>query len=121
MRKIIMTAGALVLALGVSLPSQAAVAVAIAPPGSGVNPIPYATPVVVSPAGTEVTFINADPVATHNVVSRAAKGNGQPLFTSGPLAPAGAYAVAGTAALAAGDYEFFCTAHAWMTGTLTVV
>lgn len=93
-------------------------------------------------AGTEATYINLDPLATHNVISDATKkagtgdprlsycGTGKnfantdascPLFWSGAVIPAGeTSAITGTARLAAGTYAFHCEPHGNMKGTLTV-
>lgn len=108
-------AGSMALA---ATPSHAAVIVAA--PGAGVNPAGYPQPASVTTAGVEVTFVNLDPLAEHNVVSVAKKANGQPLFKS-DFAKAGETAtVEGTATLAPGNYAYFCQPHPNMKGTLTV-
>lgn len=101
-------------------PSHAAVIVAA--PGAAVPGVGYPAPVAVTQAGTAVTFVNLDPLSPHNVVSVRKKANGTPLFQSIFIAAGETAVVEGTANLAPGDYEYFCTPHqAYMTGTLTVV
>jgi plastocyanin len=72
--------------------------------------------------GADLTFDNNDDV-THNVTSTAEGPDGGPLFRSGNVSGGGQnQLVAGTRFLdAGGDYDFLCTIHPSMTGTLTVV
>lgn len=61
-------------------------------------------------------FLNADPLAPHNVVARDGS------FTSGDPVGPGVYRIVGLEDTAPGIYEFFCTFHAGtMFGTLTIV
>lgn len=81
----------------------------------------YATPRAVQLTGAQVTLVNADPVAPHDVRSRMLGPDRKPLFKS-ELAQAGeAVPVVGTENLSPGDYEFYCTLHGLMVGTLTVI
>ncbi|MFP5224881.1 MAG: hypothetical protein ACLGH3_04910 [Actinomycetota bacterium] len=119
------------LALGQSGAQSAAL---VAFPGNG--EAPYHPTAVVS--GNDLTFVQLDPVAAHNVVAsktdnkaRAWCGSGKPfaasacpLFYSGAPVEAGAVqTVTGVSNLAAGSYEFYCSLHKGrgQIGTLTVV
>ena len=124
MRKTIFTAAAvLVLALSVSMPSQAAVNAPVAVPGSGLAG--FATPQVVLNQAAPGNFINLDPVTgPHDFVSvdRVGGLSSKRLFeTSLETGPA-VQAIVFNTTLEPGDYEFFCTAHPEnMRGTATVV
>jgi plastocyanin len=86
----------------------------------------YVTQQLVSTAGTVVTFANID-TTTHDVTSRATrtvviKGRKKqvPLFAS-PITSNGELTkIVGTDKLKPGTYDFFCSLHPAMTGTLTV-
>lgn len=88
----------------------------------------YSTPVVVLPAGGELSFANSDPLSSHNVVStkvrKIKKGKRivrKPLFSSAVTGTGTVVPVAGTANLKPGSYTFFCSLHAGtMKGTLVV-
>jgi plastocyanin len=71
--------------------------------------------------GADLTFDNNDNVI-HNVTSTADGPDGGPLFRSGNVSGGGQNRlVAGTRFLdAGGDYDFLCTIHPNMEGTLTV-
>jgi plastocyanin len=112
-------------ALGAAPASLAAPALAPLPlgvvvAGPGAFATTFATPAVVVPAGTPLTFVNAD-AAGHSVVSVDFDGNGRPLFSSDIINTGGTAPVNGTAALAPGSYAFVCGLHPNMTGSLTVV
>ena len=105
-------------------PLPAGVVNVVAPPqGSAVG---YATPSVLSTAGTSLSFLNLD-TTTHDVTSRKTrtivvkrKKRTVPLF-SAPITPGGAVSVIpGTDKLPAGTYDFYCSLHPGMTGSLTV-
>lgn len=83
----------------------------VAGPGAAVTT--YATPVVFIEQGQSLTFSNFD-VAQHDVDAR----NGS--FQSELVGLGGSTPVVGVEALAPGSYEFFCSLHSNMTGTLTV-
>lgn len=116
----LMIAGALTAGIALAgTPSHAAAIVAL--PGAGVSPAGYPAPAAATAAGTAVTFVNLDPLAAHDVVSVAKKPNTQlPLFKSALINAGETATVTGTAALRAGDYDFYCSLHPNMTGTLTV-
>jgi plastocyanin len=119
------TAGAAVLALPASaqpLP-DGAVNVVAGPQGSATN---YVTTQVVATAGTLVGFANLD-TTTHDVTSRATrtivvkkKKRVVPLFHAPITASGGVTAIPGTDGLKPGTYDFYCSLHPGMTGTLTV-
>ena len=99
-------------------PSHAAAIVA----GPAAYVAGYPQTVAVTQAGTEVTFLNLDPLGEHNVVSVQKKANGQPLFVSKLIAAGETAAVVGTGNLPVGEYAFYCAPHAnTMKGTLRVV
>lgn len=86
----------------------------------------YLTRTVVSTTGSVVTFVNLDQT-THDITSRATKTvvvkkkkKQVPLFRSEIVAGGATGTIAATATLAAGSYDFFCSLHPGMTGTLMV-
>ena len=74
------------------------------------------------PAGVKAQLTNpgAPNTAPHNVYSDATGRDGGPLFFSTLVQPGQTRPVRGTEYLAAGSYEFVCTLHNGMTGTLEV-
>ena len=93
------------------------------PQGSATN---YLTTRVVSTAGTTVTFANHD-TTTHDVTSRATKTivvkkkkRVVPLFAAPITAGGGVSPIPASAGLKPGTYDFYCSLHPGMTGTLTV-
>jgi plastocyanin len=113
----------------VALPASAeplpdgVVNVVAGPQASATN---YITTQVLSTAGSTVSFANLD-TTTHDVTSRATrtvvvkkKKRVVPLF-SAPITAGGAVsAIPATAGLKPGTYDFYCSLHPGMTGTLTV-
>jgi plastocyanin len=83
----------------------------VAGPGAVVTT--YATPAVTIQQGQSLTFTNLD-VAQHDVDARDGSFE-SPLVGLGASTP-----VNGVEALAPGSYEFYCSLHPNMTGTLTV-
>lgn len=80
----------------------------------------FATPRVVMTHGSTGTFATGD-TAAHDVTSRKRGADGKPLFKS-PLATAGGVVpVDGLDGLPIGDYDFICSIHTSMAGTLSVV
>jgi plastocyanin len=69
--------------------------------------------------GEKITFTNADTV-THDVTAAAKGGDGKPLFSSAQIGPAQSAAVAGVEYLTTGKYEYICSIHPFMKGTITV-
>jgi plastocyanin len=69
--------------------------------------------------GEALYFRNVD-VQSHDVTARDKGANGKPLFST-PLIGAGEEAlVVGAQALKTGSYQFFCSAHSFMVGTVNV-
>lgn len=118
-------AGLVMLAAVVSFGSaHAAAQVIVAGPGASVSGQFDVHDVAVTAA--PVVFVNADPIAPHNIVSDAKKNpscsiNCAPLFTSGGLASVGGVEQFSIAGIAPGDYTFHCALHPNMKGTLTIV
>jgi len=79
----------------------------------------YATPVAVVSAGDPLDFVGMDPASPHDVVSGSIGDDGKPLFRSG-LVGVGSTRVVGVELLPPGDYTYFCSLHAAMSGTLVV-
>jgi plastocyanin len=69
--------------------------------------------------GEKITFTNADTV-THDVTAAAKGSDGKPLFASAQAGPAQSAAVAGVEYLTTGKYEYICSIHPFMKGTITV-
>lgn len=69
--------------------------------------------------GEKVTFTNGD-IATHDVTAKALGANGKPLFQSEKTGPGQSNEVVGADKLPAGTYDYNCSIHPNMTGTITV-
>jgi plastocyanin len=69
--------------------------------------------------GEKVTFTNVDTV-THDVIAQNRGPDGKPLFASVHTDPGGSEPVTGTEYLTTGSYEYYCSIHPYMTGTITV-
>lgn len=102
---------------------EGVVNVVAGPQASATN---YVTTQVLSSSGTTVSFLNLD-TTTHDVTSRATKTvvvkkkkRVVPLFHAPITASGGVSAIPGTEGLAPGSYDFYCSLHPGMTGTLTV-
>ena len=74
----------------------------------------YVNPDVTIEPGEKLTFLNPD-VAPHDVTS-AEPG----LFASETVGPGSEVPVTGADSLSAGTYDYICSVHPYMTGTLTV-
>lgn len=74
------------------------------------------------PAGTTAEIANpgAPNTAAHNVYSDGSGPDGGPLFYSSLAQPGQTRPVRGTQYLSSGSYDFVCTLHTGMTGTLEV-
>lgn len=84
------------------------------------NTIGYFTPQVAMAPDTTLTFGNGDQMA-HDVTSRARATDGKPLFRASVTATGGISTVAGADQLPPGTYDFYCSLHPNMSGTLTVL
>ena len=78
----------------------------------------YTTKVAVEPQGTPLTFYDLDELA-HTVTAVDRDQDGAPLFDGSAL-PGGTSVIKGVDKLRAGSYQFFCSFHPNMTGTLLV-
>ena len=65
-------------------------------------------------------LVNGDTL-DHNIQSRETDANRRPLFRSEFASSGGMASVIGVADLEPGDYEYYCTIHGGMSGTVTVV
>src|SRR3954447_12610826 len=75
----------------------------------------YATPAVVVTQGDTLRFTNLDSLAPHDLASE------QGLFKTKVLSANESEVVKGVEKLAPGTYNFHCSLHSWMTGTIQVV
>ena len=109
--------------------SRTAVVVALAmlalAPAASADETIYAVPVdrysssgVTVDQGEALIFRNVD-LNRHDLVSKDQAG-GKPLFSTPLLSTGGEAVVQGVQQLRAGNYQFFCSIHTYMTGTLTV-
>jgi plastocyanin len=87
--------------------------------GPGATYTTYATPVMATPKGGQVSFVNND-LPPHDVTSVAQSGSGAPLFKSKLVGIGEVTPVVGVDKLAAGTYPFYCSIHPGMKGTLAV-
>ncbi len=78
----------------------------------------YVPPEITIRQGGRVTYTNID-IALHNVTSLAA-GKGGPLFTSDTIAAGEVTPVIGVENLAPGVYDYTCTLHTFMIGSINV-
>jgi glucose/arabinose dehydrogenase/plastocyanin/type 1 glutamine amidotransferase len=78
----------------------------------------FLTTTVTLAQGSNLTFTNLDVIA-HNVASKAITEDGRRLFAA-PNVATGTSVVEGAEKIKAGKYEFLCTVHPSMTGTLEV-
>lgn len=69
--------------------------------------------------GTGLHFTNFDP-EPHNLIASRNGPKGSPLFSTDTIGAATTVAIKGTDKLAPGTYDFFCTLHPEMVGTLFV-
>lgn len=108
-------------------PARAAAHVAVAPVGASV--VGFATPVVVAAKAAPLTFVNLDQIRHDFVATKRAGGSGPwcsrypagacPVFWTDLIGGGTTAPVQGTANLTSGErYEFVCTVHGVMKGTL---
>ena len=79
----------------------------------------YVNPNVTIDQGERLTFRNDD-FSEHNVTSRGRDDAGQRLFASATIGNGRTAEVEGAQSLVTGRYEYYCTLHSFMTGTVTV-
>jgi plastocyanin len=79
----------------------------------------FGTQTVTIAQGESVTFTNND-VDSHNVTATANGADGKPLFASANISFHQTARVDGTQYLVTGSYQFDCTIHPYMKGTLVV-
>jgi plastocyanin len=87
---------------------------------AGPGPSSYQNPNVEIDAGEAVTFMNLDLTANHDVTSVDVGAGAQPLFSSATVGFLATVPVEGADALDAGTYEFLCSIHTFMSGSITV-
>lgn len=107
-------AGALLAAL--ALPASAGAAQIVAGP----TPYAYQNPEVEIDPGEEVTFLNLDLLPPHDVTSTDVGTNARPLFASPTVGFLAEVPVTGAEKLRPGRYEFLCSVHTFMVGSITV-
>jgi plastocyanin len=88
--------------------------------GQGAATAGFTTKQVTMAQGERLTFQNNDSTARHNVVARMNGPDGKPLFESDTIGGGQSAFVNGSQYLKTGTYDFYCTLHGNMTGTLTV-
>ena len=89
--------------------------------GPGAQYTTYATPIMVVAAGGSLAFTNGD-VMLHDVVARDKAQDGTPLFRSELVGLGGTSEIVGLEQLEAGhSYQFTCSIHNGMSGTLVAV
>lgn len=79
----------------------------------------YVLPDTEVPQGTALELLNLD-VAPHNITSLVTGRNGSPLFSSDTVSVAGQALVKGVERLRPGVYDYTCTVHPSMLGSLVV-
>jgi plastocyanin len=86
---------------------------------AGPAPSTYLNPEVELEAGEPLSFLNADLGAAHDVTSVDVAGS-KALFASETVGPGTEVPVVGADSLAPGTYDYLCSVHTFMEGTLTV-
>ena len=102
--------------LALAAPATAGAATITAGPG----PVSYQNPNIAIDAGEAVSFTNLDLTAPHDVTSIDVGPGAQPLFASATVGFATTVPVTGAETLDSGTYDFLCSVHTFMTGTITV-
>ncbi len=111
--RLALAAGALI---ALAAPAAAGAATVTAGPG----PVSYQNPNIEIDAGEAVSFMNLDLTAPHDVTSVDVGAGAQPLFASATVGFLTTVPVTGAETLDAGRYEFLCSIHTFMTGSITV-
>ena len=114
MKKILLTAAVAAGVLGaVAVAWASDQTITAAPPNQ------FANPSVTIDQGDKVTFTNNDTVV-HDVTARGKGADGKALFASETTSTGQSNPVKGVEYLTTGDYDFICSIHPNMTGTLHV-
>ena len=87
---------------------------------AGPAPVSYYNPTVEIAAGEPLDLLNLDLTAPHDVTSVDVGPGAKALFRSELIGFGASSPVAGAQDLGAGTYEFVCSIHSFMNGTLTV-
>jgi plastocyanin len=125
---LLLTAGAVLVMAGGAQAAPPVPAVALTGPQAPT--VGFATPTVLTVSGQALTLVNGDTTG-HDITSKLTKpaklkfGKKYytiqvPLFRSESVPAGGSAPVVGVDTLKPGSYQFFCSLHTGMTGTLTV-
>ena len=125
---LVLAAGALLLASPGAQAAPPVPSLAVAGPQAPI--VGFATPTVISLQGQALTFANGDTTG-HDITSKLTKPvkvkfgkkyyvTQVPIFRSENVAAGGTGPVVGVEGLKPGTYQFFCSLHTSMTGTLMV-
>ena len=88
---------------------------------AGPLPNQFANPDVEIDLGEPVTFRNSDSTgAFHDVTSNGKDANGKALFASATIEGGKSAPVEGVEFLTTGSYDYICSVHPFMTGTVKV-
>ena len=87
---------------------------------AGPAPSAYGNPNIEIEAGEAVTFMNLDLTASHDVTSTDVGPGAQPLFSSATVGFGTTVPVTGAETLDAGTYDFLCSIHTFMAGSIRV-
>jgi plastocyanin len=87
---------------------------------AGPSPVTYQNPNIEIDAGEAITLTNLDLTAAHDVTSIDVGPGATPLFASETIGFAASAPVNGAEALDPGTYDFLCSVHTFMTGSIKV-